>query len=221
MVMAEPLATSIWAHARWMVLAPHPDDETLGAGALIRHAAATGDLCTVIYLTDGSGSHPPGTPGLSSARRREAQRAVRRLSARATPIGWMGWKDANPHEPRSRSFARDAQRLAAMLRHHGIDALAVTDPSESHCDHVAAFNLAKAAVRLAHRPVALFSYHVWSGDSGRATRRIRTRPLDRGIRRNALQAHRSQLTPAYGEGFRLPRALQRMARFDTLTLQDD
>jgi Uncharacterized proteins, LmbE homologs len=34
------------------VLAPHPDDETLGCGALLFDAAAHGARCTVICVTD-------------------------------------------------------------------------------------------------------------------------------------------------------------------------
>ena len=41
-----------------MVLSPHPDDETLGAGGLIAEACAEGQDVDVIVVTDGSGSHP-------------------------------------------------------------------------------------------------------------------------------------------------------------------
>ena len=50
------LAASPWRGARWLVIAPHPDDETLGAGALIHHAAARNRLGGVVFLTDGGGS---------------------------------------------------------------------------------------------------------------------------------------------------------------------
>ena len=41
-----------------VVLAPHPDDETLGCGALIFDAASRGADCHIICVTDGSRSHP-------------------------------------------------------------------------------------------------------------------------------------------------------------------
>ncbi len=40
-----------------VVLAPHPDDESLGCGALLA-AAFAGKGARVVCLTDGSGSHP-------------------------------------------------------------------------------------------------------------------------------------------------------------------
>lgn len=219
MVRTEPLSRSIWSRARWLVVAPHPDDETLGAGALIAHTASQGHLGGVSYLTDGTGSHPEGTAGLANARRIEARRAVRRLAGKAVAIDWIGWRDAHPYPPGGARFACDAQRIAAVLRHRRIDAVAVTALEESHCDHVAAYRLAVEAVRRARRPVALFTYHVWSLSAGGRARRIRTRPMPAGRRRSALQAHRSQLTALYGAGFRLTPSQQRMPAADLLTLQ--
>jgi LmbE family N-acetylglucosaminyl deacetylase len=218
-VKTEALAQSRWSKARWLVLAPHPDDETLGAGALISHTAAAGTLAAVAYLTDGTGSHPEGTRGLAAARRAEARKAIHRLSGRTIPIEWIGWKDAHPHGEGSAAFDRDVKHLAALMRRQRIDAIAVTDISESHCDHVAAYRLAFAASRSARRSISLFTYHVWSEDLLRPARRLRTRPLAQGVRRLALQAHRSQLSSIYGEGFRLPIDQWRMPSFDVLTLQ--
>ncbi|WP_025294106.1 PIG-L deacetylase family protein [Sphingomonas sanxanigenens] len=214
----EPLDRSVWARSRWLVIAPHPDDETLGAGALIGQAARGGRLGGILYLTDGSGSHPDGTPRLAAARRAEARAAIRRLSPRGTAIDWVGWQDAHPHAPGSPRFDRDVAWLAAMLRRRRIDAIAVTDRAESHCDHVAAFGFAAAAVRQARRRVALFAYHVWSAAPPNARRRIRTAALRPGHRRHALRAHRSQLSPVMGDGFRLSAEQCRMTPFDILDL---
>ena len=41
-----------------LVLAPHPDDESLGCGGLIAAACAGGQPPIVVVLTDGAGSHP-------------------------------------------------------------------------------------------------------------------------------------------------------------------
>lgn len=220
MVKAEPLAQSRWARARWLVLAPHPDDETLGAGALIAHSASQDRLGAIVFLTDGTGSHPEGTPRVAATRRSEARNAFGRLGGKAIPTIWMGWRDAHPYPVDSQAFTRDAGRLAALLRWHRIDAIAVTDKSEAHCDHVAAYSLGEAALRKARRPIALFAYHVWSEAPSRV-RRIATPPMPAGRRRHALLAHRSQLSPVIGQGFRLPREKLRMPAQDVLTLRKD
>lgn len=217
---AEALAQSRWAQARWLVFAPHPDDETLGAGALITHCAAHDRLGGIVFLTDGTGSHPEGTPRVAAIRRKEARNAVGRLGAKAIPTIWMGWRDAHPYPTDSKAFARGADRLAALLRWHRIDAIAVSDKSEAHCDHVAAYRLAEAALRRVRRPIALFAYHVWSEALPRA-RCIVTPVMPVGQRRHALLAHRSQLSPVIGKGFRLPPEKLRMAGQDVLTLRRD
>lgn len=137
----------------------------------------------IAFLTDGTGSHLETTPRVAVTRRKEARHALGRLGAQAVPTIWMGWRDAHPHPIDSNPFMREAGRLAALLRWRRIDAIAVSDHSEAHCDHVAAFRLAEAAVHRAKRPVALFAYHVWV--RRRAWRDISPRrpcPSDSGVR---------------------------------------
>ena len=55
-----------------LVLAPHPDDETLGVGALIARKRAAGTRVRVLVVTDGRGSH------VSSVLDPDALAAVRR-----------------------------------------------------------------------------------------------------------------------------------------------
>src|SRR5512143_3590489 len=43
------------SHLRLMVFAPHPDDETLGAGGLIQRVLATGGKVRVVFVTNGDG----------------------------------------------------------------------------------------------------------------------------------------------------------------------
>ena len=74
------------------MIAPHPDDEVLGAGGLMQRVKSTGGAVRVVYLTDGDG-YPEGvkeedhveTPtakdylGYGKQRRREAHAALIRL----------------------------------------------------------------------------------------------------------------------------------------------
>ena len=223
---AIPLSGSRHARARWLVLAPHPDDETIGAGALIAQTAAEGRLAGVVYLTDGSGSHAIG-PALTRGRLirhrdREARLALRRLAGpRSVPPVRLDWRDGDPPAAGSVGYDRALRRLAAMLRSRRVDALAAPAPDEGHCDHVAAHALARAAAARSRRPVALFGYRVWGGAVARAARPpLVTRALPVGRRRHALMAHRSQTGAALGPGFRLPPCLLRLASRDLLYPDD-
>lgn len=215
-----PLDQSRFANARWLILAPHADDETLGAGALLAEAAASGRLAGVIYLTDGAGSHVAGGAWLARVRQREAGLAVRRLAGVAAPQPvFLGWPDANPHAISSAAWHSTARALATYIRLRRVDAIAVTGAQERHCDHAAFHALARAAVRAAHRSVALFDYRVWIDPAvphARVT--FRTRGVPPGLRRHALMAHRSQTSAAFGPGFRLARSAWRMPATDILHL---
>lgn len=210
-----------WRRLRWLVLAPHPDDETLGAGALIRQAARERRLAGLVYLTDGSGSHDVGEGGrgrLVDTRRREGELALRRLAGPACPPpARLGWRDAAPPAAGTPAFGRACRTLAALCRARRVDALAVTALGEPHCDHDAAARLAYALRRVARRPIAIFEYAVWGDAPARSRyRAVRTAPFAPGLRRHALFAHRSQLGASLGRGFRLPRAATRMPCRDIL-----
>ncbi len=210
-----------WGNRRWLVLAPHPDDETLGAGALIAQAAAQDRFAALVYLTDGSGSHPcsDGCAGrLIAVRRREAALALFRLtgSRKHVPVH-LDWQDARPAKLGSMEFHQSVCALAALCRQLRVDAIAVTALHEPHCDHAAAAQLAYAAGRSAKRQVIVAEFCVWSSrPTGRLIRVIRTEAMPPGKRRAALRSHRSQLTASYGQGFRLPAEKQRMPARDTL-----
>nr|WP_235532750.1 PIG-L family deacetylase [Sphingomonas sp. Leaf412] len=219
-MIARPLATSRFAAARWLVLAPHADDETLGAGALVAQAAAVGRLAGIIYLTDGAASHAHGGPWLARVRRREAALAGRRLGVGVPPL-FLHWPDAHPYGPGSAEWRVAVRALAAVLRRRRVDAVAVTGAQEPHCDHAAFHALAGAAIRAARRPVALFDYRVWSDPALPPARRtFRTDAMPPGRRRHALAAHRSQTGPAFGPGFRLARTAWRMPAADVLHLHE-
>src|SRR6476620_8399822 len=77
-------ALDITALRRLIVVAAHPDDESLGAGGLIAEAAARGAEVTVIVATAGEASHPQspthGPQVLADIRRSEVRAAVAALS---------------------------------------------------------------------------------------------------------------------------------------------
>src|SRR5262245_63470691 len=50
-----PQPPAISPDTRLLVVAPHPDDEVLGAGGLMQQVHAAGGRVRVVYLTDGDG----------------------------------------------------------------------------------------------------------------------------------------------------------------------
>lgn len=94
------------ARARLLVLAPHPDDETLGAGGLIQAVQARGGQAWVVFATSGDGfslavrrylDRPvPGPEDylrLGRMRRREALDALSHLGVPPERVAFLGFPD--------------------------------------------------------------------------------------------------------------------------------
>ncbi|MDH2329164.1 PIG-L family deacetylase [Cereibacter sp. SYSU M97828] len=167
-----------------VVLAPHPDDETLGCGALLFDAAAAGIETRVICVTDGSRSHPNSTTWpparLAAQRRRELEAATAQLGAE---MHWLGHPDCGVPEdvPLDHLIPADALVLASW-------------GGDPHCDHESVARLAQKAQR---QDTRLAFYPVWGRFTGS---RIVARPLVAtamalAAKRRALACHRSQMTP--------------------------
>lgn len=76
-----------------LILAPHPDDESLGCGGFIAEAVARGRPPVVVIVSDGSGSHPASREWpeerLTQQREKEAREAARILGLpRSAFIFW-------------------------------------------------------------------------------------------------------------------------------------
>lgn len=85
------------AGRRLVVVAPHPDDEVLAAGGLLRTAALAGRELAVLALTDGGASHPGSTrwPAqlLLAQRRAESAAAIRELGLPSGLLHRLGFAD--------------------------------------------------------------------------------------------------------------------------------
>ncbi len=210
------------ARRRWLVLVPHPDDETLGAGQLICTLADAGRAPQVVYLTDGAASHPdsPTWPPLRLAarRRREARAALRDLMGRdGPPPLFLDWPDAKPWREGDPAFEQASVRLAGLMRRLRLSAIATTWRHEPHCDHAAAAALARSTARRARPPIALYQYLVWGWDRPEAGDLAADRAIiltpqarHRQARRRALTRHRSQLGAVITDSpdaFRLPASM--------------
>ena len=68
-----------------LIVAPHPDDEVLGAGGLVHRLLAASVQMEVLAVTDGEASHP-----LSAAARALDMAAVRSAEV-VTSLGRLGW----------------------------------------------------------------------------------------------------------------------------------
>src|SRR5690606_23342707 len=78
-----------------LVIAAHPDDETLGAAGLISECASRGSPAALVIVTDGGASE---TDGIVERRAAEAEAAARVLGARITQLGFADGRTAEQRE---------------------------------------------------------------------------------------------------------------------------
>lgn len=152
-----------------LVLAPHPDDEILGAGGIMARAHSRGQRIGVIVLTDGTRSDPDMCPlELREIRASECQSGLETMLGEVPPLLMLSYRDG---ELDSRTpDLTEASALGQFLR--GINAMTimVTDPGDGHRDHKAAFGLACRIVaeglarRLVVLPVSQRIDHQFSGN---------------------------------------------------------
>ncbi len=200
----------------FLVLAPHPDDETLGCGALLATAFAQGSRAHVLILSDGARSHPNSRlwppARLAHLRREEAIEAVRRLGGTREAISFLDYPDCDVPASGERMIAAAGQTLERM-RTLTLRTLLVTSPADPHCDHLAAARIAREVARR-DVGIRLLFYPVWSRRSEQDLSeegRYRLHRFPAGphaaTKRHALMAHQSQLGGLITDdpsGFALP-----------------
>jgi LmbE family N-acetylglucosaminyl deacetylase len=145
-----------------VVLAPHQDDEVIGCGALLAAAALAGNAPAIVFVTDGSGSHPNSrkfpAEALIALRQGEAFAAAEILGVARSRLHFMGIRDtAAPHDGADFVEAVDCiVNTAAQYRKPVIFAPWAHDP---HGDHQAVHKMAREVARAL--AVRHLSYVVW------------------------------------------------------------
>ena len=191
----------------FIVVAPHPDDESLGCGGLIAEACRQGLRGKVVIVSDGAGSHP-------NSKAYPPERLIPLREEEAKRRGRAPWVEARgyafPRATRSVRSSRRPKGRAGDWRHHdcvkntGAGSLFVSWRHDPHCDHQASYEIVR---RVQDRvgEVRLFEYVVWGlalppstevtqsvAASGSASMRRRTKrsaaPLPRTARRRAISS---------------------------------
>lgn len=209
-----------------LVVAPHPDDETLGCGAAIMTALGAGRSVAVALLTDGEMSHPSSpshpAPVLAARRRAEFTAAMNVLGGENRSL-LSAQRFALPDTgvPAEGPAASDVvDKLVALACQIDASAIWATSRLDPHCDHIAAASLADDVERRLSslgRQVCRRDYAVWSRFGAcdvSALARHGIGVLDpaafRPRKEKAMGCYLSQLTDLISDdpnGFVMPKAL--------------
>lgn len=136
-----------------LVIAPHPDDESIGCGGAIARHVDRGDAVVVLVATSGEatgGGTQVGGGAVGAAREAECRAACEALGA-GEPV-FARLPDG--------ALAGRVDTLAGLIREHGRGCAAVYVPAvlDPHRDHRAA----NAALAAAGLDAEVYGYEVWS-----------------------------------------------------------
>lgn len=205
-----PLDAGELAGRAFIVLAAHPDDESLGAGGLMVRLRRLGARITVLLCTAGEASHPDSpstTPEqLAAVRLREFGGALRQLLPDpgwrflALPDGRLADHRAEVHAALQRAIAEAAASglpaeritLVAPYRHDG------------HTDHEALGSAAAEAAGAGGH--GLLEYPIWywlwadaADPAWQSWLRLPLDPAERQAKAAAMASHTSQVRALSGQ----------------------
>ncbi len=202
-----------------LVVAPHPDDETLGCGGAVALLRARGEAVRVLVVSDGTQSHPHSqkypAPALRQLREGETQAAMQRLGVSAEQIAFLRLPDGGvPHlqSPTPElSQALAACRIA--LTAHPPSTIFLPYRYDPHPDHRATWQLIQAVAITLPCPPRLVEYPIWDWDPaqrGELPAGYRLWRLDISstvhLKQQAIACYRSQIEDLIDDdpsGFRL------------------
>lgn len=144
-------ALRITSNQNILVVAPHPDDETIGCGGVL---AMYGQQCDVLLLTDGR----KGVPVDGS--RNEEETAVVRKREYETVMQQFAVHSARTLEIPDSSLKENKKIVSIDLTPY--DLIFVPNRNERHPDHKAAFEIFRDLCKAQKAKALLLEYEVWS-----------------------------------------------------------
>jgi len=193
-------------HDRLLVLAPHPDDESLACAGLIQRVLAAGGEVFVAIATDGDSNPWPqrvverrlrlgsGAAARWGARRREeARAALQGLGVDEAHVRFLHWRDQGLTRRLYENAADSVETLRQLLAAFAPTLVAAPALSDSHPDHSALALLLRAASEGMTFPPRLLAYWLHGRPRalhGRHVLALTPAELDR--KRDAALAHWTQ-----------------------------
>ena len=160
---------SISKIGRSLIVAPHPDDESLACGGTIALLRNNHYPVYVIFITDGSMSHPNSklfrSCRLKALRELEAVKALSVLDILPNSVTFLGLPDSKLNELSPESFIKASKTINEIILQFRPNTIFLPWRKDPHPDHIASWHLLKNAiekipVEALPRPI-LLEYLLW------------------------------------------------------------
>lgn len=140
-----------------LVVAPHPDDESIGCGGAVLRHADSGDVVTAVYMTSGErGIRERPAAEAIAIREGEAAAAGETLGiARLEFLRRSDWLLCDQVD-------EAAAGLAAVVAETAPDIVYVPYPGDAHPDHRAAAAVARRVLSARDAAIEVRAYEVWT-----------------------------------------------------------
>jgi len=194
---------------RLLVVAPHPDDETLGAGGLLQRAVARGAAVRVCYATSGENNPwaqrgferrlvigAPERARFGALRQAEARTALAALGLEPRCATFLGLPDQGLRRLLLAPEPALPTSLHVQIGTFAPTVLAMPSPLELHPDHSAlavAVHLALADAAARPRLLAYLVHHPRLRRIAAPSHVLGLTDAERSRKLAAIRAHRSQL----------------------------
>ncbi|HEX9161692.1 MAG TPA: PIG-L deacetylase family protein [Thermoanaerobaculia bacterium] len=218
---------------RTLVVAPHPDDESLGAGGLIAHVARRGANVRVVFLTHGENNPWPQRIARrrwhisdhdrrewGRARRREAKRALIALGVPPQAAIFLEYPDDGLPQLEKNALP---ETIARVLREFRPTLLVIPSADDFHPDHRAthrAVQRALAGEGIEH-PELILGYVVHGSLTAREQQWVDISDEERLRKRDAIKRHATQMMLSRGRFLRYARREELYAVVTDLDVQEE
>jgi N-acetyl-1-D-myo-inositol-2-amino-2-deoxy-alpha-D-glucopyranoside deacetylase len=217
-----PVLPRFSARTRLLVLAPHPDDETIGTGLLIQQVRAAGGEVRIVQMTPGDNNpwpqrwlerrmliRPQDQHRWGLRRHAEMLQALEHLQVPAQALVALGWPDMGVTQHLLHSTRAAVAALTEVIVGFAPDVIAVPALDDRHPDHAATHVLMRLVLG-ANTSTMLLSYLVHGGAPLQGSFEIVGSSAQRQVKRASLAAHCSQMALS---GRRMRRLAERPERY--------
>ena len=219
-----------------LIVAPHPDDETLGCGGAIALLRSLDKTVDILVMSDGTQSHPNSRqyPALilKNLREVETRCAMSTLGVKESRIIFFQLPDGSVPSAGSPSFEAAVIQCYSYLVAVRPNIIFVPWRLDPHPDHRATWQIVRAALNQAALGSRMIEYPIWDWDP--AQRQLSPQGKTHAwrldistvveIKQQAIAAYRSQTTDLINDdptGFRLtPQMLNNFVQPWEIYLED-